>query len=158
MDRTHSKLNIYCDGGSRGNPGPSASAFVVLSEEEELLFQEGKYLGIDTNNIAEYNAVLLAFKWLELNLFIFPALSSICLYLDSSLVVNQINGIFKIKKYTLLVLVEAIKKIQIKLIERSKIERKINLKIIYVYIPREKNKRADFLVNKTLDRNKSDCL
>ena len=63
---------IYCDGGSRGNPGPAASAFVVTQDkqslspsgDEKVIYKEGKYLGIETNNVAEYTAVLLATEWL----------------------------------------------------------------------------------------------
>ena len=55
---------IYCDGGSRGNPGPAASAFVV-TEDGKTIFKDSKFLGVETNNVAEYTAVLLAIEWLS---------------------------------------------------------------------------------------------
>ena len=57
-------LNINCDGGSRGNPGPAASAFIV-SRDGEVIYKESKFLGVATNNDAEYSAVILALKWLS---------------------------------------------------------------------------------------------
>lgn len=139
-NKGNTNLIIYCDGGSRGNPGLAASAFIIFDKDFKELVGVGKYLGIATNNVAEYTAVLEALNWLLKNK---DTNNKIFFYLDSQLVVNQLNGVFKIKDSNLLSLATKIK-LQEKL---------FTTKIIYQYIPREKNKKADLLVNKTLDRN-----
>jgi ribonuclease HI len=132
-------LKIYCDGGARGNPGPGASAFVV-EKEEKIIFKQGKYLGRATNNIAEYQGVLMAMHWLKENL---KKTEEIIFVLDSELVVNQLSGKFKIKNENLRNLFYAIKEI----------EKTLLVKIFYQAVPRDKNKLADLLVNQTLDEN-----
>ena len=89
-----SKIKVYCDGGSRGNPGKSASAFVV-EENKKIIYSEAKYLGIATNNLAEYNAVFAALKWVRENKELLK--KEIVFILDSELVVKQINGLYKVK-------------------------------------------------------------
>ncbi|MBI5358180.1 ribonuclease HI family protein [Candidatus Amesbacteria bacterium] len=125
---------IFTDGGSRGNPGYAACAFVVYDSQNKLIFQKGISLGVTTNNVAEYSAVLRAVEWL-------PAGSSASFKLDSLLVVQQLNGVFKIKDNKLQ---ELSKIILLKIVN-------CKLKISFVHIPREKNVVADLLVNKTLD-------
>ena len=133
------ELNIYCDGGARGNPGPAASSFIVLVNGKEI-HNESKFLGETTNNVAEYNAVLMAFKWLsqylEKNKY-----SKVIFFLDSQLVVKQLRGFYKIKSERLRPLILTIKKM----------ENILNENIFYTYIPRNRNRRTDFLVNKILD-------
>lgn len=134
-------LVIYTDGGSRGNPGPSAYAFLTYLNGE-LVYKESEFLGLKTNNFAEYSGVLSALNWLNLNkekLFF----DQIIFYLDSELVVRQLTGEYRIKNKTLKEFVLQIKKI----------EKVIGKKIDFISIPREKNKQADFLLNKTLDEN-----
>jgi len=83
---------VYTDGGSRGNPGPSAAGFVILTMEEEVLFEGGKYLGITTNNQAEYQAVKLGLeKARELGA------RSVRFRMDSLLIVNQMLGLYQVK-------------------------------------------------------------
>lgn len=130
-------LNIFCDGGSRGNPGPAASAFVAKDLSGTIIYQQGFYLGQTTNNQAEYQAVVEALKWL-------PDSSEVNFYLDSELVVKQINGFYKVKDQNL----------KIKYLEVKKLLTERNLKVEkFNYIPREQNKSADLLVNKILDQN-----
>lgn len=132
-------LNIYCDGGSRGNPGPAASAFVVQTISGKQIFQLGRYLGIATNNQAEYDAVLSALNWLSIN----NPQSEVVFYLDSLLVVSQLTGKYKIKNPDL----------KIKNLEIKHLISNFKLKILnFVYVPRTKNFSADLLVNKTLDQ------
>jgi ribonuclease HI len=137
------KYLIYCDGGSRGNPGPAASAFVVTNLEGKLIYSEGKYLGIETNNVAEYEAVLLAVNWIAKKQISNIKLQ-ITINLDSQLVERQLNGFYKIKSDKLIVLADKIKTI----VNNN------NLKITFVWGYREKNKLADSLVNETLDKSK----
>lgn len=135
----YKKIIIYCDGGSRGNPGPAASAFVV-TEGKDVLYKESKYLGIETNNVAEYNAVLIAINWVSDA----KPKGEIIINLDSQLVERQLNGFYKIKSPKLKVLFDQIKF----LILNS------SLLIKFVWNYRTDNELADELVNETLDNAK----
>jgi ribonuclease HI/ASC-1-like (ASCH) protein len=126
---------LYADGGSRGNPGPSASGFVVLDEYNRLLHADNKYLGLTTNNQAEYHALIQGMEWC-----IKQQIPTLHVYLDSLLVVNQLKGIFKVKNRDLWSLYESAKELTTKFRE---------FKITHV--PRELNKLADAEVNKALD-------
>ncbi len=128
---------IYCDGGSRGNPGPSASGFVILDENEQLIEEGGAYLGITTNNQAEYHAVRLA-----LEAALKHNIEQIQFRLDSMLVVNQMVGLYKIKSRDLWPIHERIKA----LIQHFKY-------VKFTHVRREFNKEADAMVNKILDEH-----
>src|SRR3989344_3558887 len=86
------KRIVHTDGGARGNPGPAAIG-VVIEEGNKTLAAFGKTIGEATNNIAEYTAVIEALMWLTQH----PA-DYIQFFLDSTLVVNQLNGLFKVKE------------------------------------------------------------
>ena len=88
------QIIIYSDGGSRGNPGPAAAGFIIYQNQNKIL-QGKKFLGICTNNAAEYQAIIIALESLIKHDIL--ANSLIC-YLDSELVVMQIIGQYKIKK------------------------------------------------------------
>lgn len=133
---------IQTDGGARGNPGPAAIGILVKDDEGNELFKKGEKIGKATNNVAEYLAVVKALEWLKENISK-ELLGNIIFYLDSSLVVNQLNGVFKIKEAHL---GEQVLKIRI-------LEREIGGNIFYKHIPREKNKIADSLVNSALDNS-----
>lgn len=137
-----SLLEIFTDGGARGNPGPGASAFIVY-KDKSVLFQQGYFFKQTTNNVAEYFAVLMAMDWIIKNS---KAVGSkeINFYLDSELVAKQINGEYKIKN-------ERLKNIFGKIIN-IKNSLKDN-EILFHHIKRENNKAADALVNKTVDEN-----
>lgn len=127
---------VYTDGGSRGNPGPSASGYVVYDRDGELLFEGGKYLGVTTNNQAEYQAVKLGLeKALELHA------QAVSFRLDSQLVANQLTGVYQIKNRDLWPIHESIKE----LITKFK-------KVTFTHVRREFNKEADAMVNKILDQ------
>lgn len=131
-------LQIFTDGGAIGNPGP-AGVGVVVKKEGKTLKKFAKYLGETTNNVAEYSAVIEALKWLKVN----PSeIHSINFFLDSKLVVNQLNGLFKIKDYKMRNLV----------IKVRQLEKEIGGNVFYQHIPREKNKEADSLVKKVLGK------
>jgi mutator protein MutT len=130
---------IYTDGGSRGNPGQSASGFVVKDSQEKTLFEGGKYLGITTNNQAEYQAVKLALeKALEIGAHYAE------FRLDSQLVVNQLNGIFQIRNRDLWPIHNNIKE----LIDKFE-------QVTFTHVRREFNHEADAMVNKILDEQAS---
>lgn len=128
-------LKIHCDGGARGNPGPGASAFVA-SVNGVVIANGSKFLPKTTNNFAEYTAVVLALEWLQNTDY-----NSAVFILDSELVARQLNGVYKVKNDELRKLYEKVKGLE----EKSK------KKITYKSVPREKNKIADTLVNKTID-------
>lgn len=134
-------IEIFTDGGSRGNPGLAASAFVVYKGADKI-FETGKKIGHATNNVAEYTAVLTAFEWIATKTF---DENKINFYLDSELVVRQLNGIYKIKDKNLQRLVQKI----------QNIKKNLNFKIAFTAIPRAQNERADFLVNRALDEKSS---
>lgn len=136
------KITINCDGGSRGNPGLAASAFVVTDNQNKELFSKGMFLGHTTNNVAEYNAVLMAVEWLDKNKDTYKSFS-IEFILDSELVVRQLSGIYKIKN-------EKLKELSLSIM---KIKKTLPMTIVFKNVLREKNKSADSLVNETLDRN-----
>lgn len=137
---------IFTDGGAKGNPGPAAVAFVVKDNKGKTLTEQAKFIGRATNNVAEYTAVIEALKWLRDNFQIskFPNFQ-IQFFLDSTLVVNQLNGVFKIKDKNLRNLIFEVKKL----------EQEIDVPIFYNFIPREKNRRADFLVFSAFRANKT---
>lgn len=133
-----SEIIIYTDGGARGNPGPSASAFIVI-RDGKIIYKHSNYLGIATNNEAEYKAVIAAGEWLQKNM---PnGIDLITFNLDSELVVSQLNRVYKVKS-------ENLKPLYIKV---KNTERIINTTTLYKAIPREKNRLADKLVNEELD-------
>lgn len=138
------KIFLNTDGGSRGNPGPAAIGVVVSDEQENAIYTFGKCIGEGTNNDAEYQAIICALdillksKWfLENNI----AEKEVVCRLDSQLVVEQINGNYKVKQEHLKKYVEDI---------RGKIAQ-MHLNISFVHVPREQNKLADKLVNEALD-------
>ncbi len=136
------KLIVYCDGGSRGNPGKSASAFVV-KKNGQVIKSGSVFLGISTNNVAEYKAVMLALIWILKNPSIKYQVSSITFFLDSELVVRQLAGLYKVKN----------KKLQSLFMVIKNIEKKLFAKVNYVSVKRKKNILADTLVNQELDKN-----
>lgn len=135
-------LKIFTDGGSRGNPGPAAAAFVVYEGAGILREKRGKFLGTATNNEAEYWGVIEALGWLKANLTNWSNLTNLAFFSDSQLVVNQLNGLWKIKEPRLRELL---------LMVREKERALAPVRITYLHIPREKNAAADRLVNETLD-------
>lgn len=130
------EVKIFSDGGSRGNPGPSASGFVVLDMEDTVLVDKGVYLGVTTNNQAEYTALKLALEECHR-----MGVRQVHAYLDSLLVVNQLKGIFKVKNRDLWPIHDAIKKLEASFEE-----------ITFSHVPREFNKLADAAVNRALDQ------
>ena len=92
MTKQTDKIIIYTDGGSRGNPGPSAAGFVLTDVSANQLAASGIYLGEGTNNTAEYTGILKALEAAKK-----LAAKNIEIFSDSELVVRQINGEYKVK-------------------------------------------------------------
>lgn len=137
-------LNIFTDGGSLNNPGQAAYAFVVFFEDGLPDKHSGK-IGIKTNNFAEYTALVEALKYVKKNHLKhagFGKITKIVVRSDSKLMVNQINGLYKvknpdIKKFILMIRI---------------LEQEVKIPLVYKYIPREENSLADSLVKKELRR------
>lgn len=129
------EVKMYADGGSRGNPGPSASGFVLYDMQDKPLVDKGVYLGITTNNQAEYTALKLGLEEAKS-----MGARRVHVYMDSLLVVNQMKGIFKIKNRELWPINEAIRT----LVHDFE-------KVDFTHVPRELNKAADAVVNRAMD-------
>ncbi len=133
-------LTIYTDGASRGNPGKASYGFVVFKDGKKKIHEEGKYLGIKTNNFAEYTAILKALEYVKK---IFPLVTEIKFYMDSKLVSEQLSGRYKIKSPNLIPLISQIRA----LVDGFE-------KISYQHIPRSENYLADKQANRALDELK----
>lgn len=130
------KLIIYTDGGARNNPGPGGIGAVLMDEKNKTISEVSEYIGEVTNNQAEYAAVIAALvraKGL--------GATEIDFYLDSELVVKQLNRQYKVKDADLAKLF-----LQIHNLSQG------FKKITYTHVFREQNKRADELVNEAIDK------
>jgi len=128
-------LNIFADGGSRGNPGPAAVGVVILDGKGERVGEISRYIGAATNNAAEYLAVVYG-----LQEAVFLKAEKVILNLDSQLVARQLKGEYRVKDQDLL----------------KYFDLALNLfkgfdKVEIREVPREKNKEADALVNKAIN-------
>jgi len=129
------EAKLFTDGGSRGNPGDSACAYVICNMDGTVVEKSGYYMGVATNNQAEYYGFK---KGLERARDL--GIDKINLYSDSQLVVNQMNGVYKVKNQELAPLHQEITQLA------AGFE-----KISFTYVPRELNKIADKEVNRILD-------
>lgn len=145
------QLTIHTDGGARGNPGPAAVGVVIegvikdANDEKNVVIEFGKKIGETTNNVAEYTAVIEALGAVKTLMSdeggVTERDTTINFLLDSTLVVNQINGTFKVKEPRLRQL----------LLEVHSLEVEVGGLITYSYVPRAQNARADYFVNQALD-------
>ena len=141
------KITIYTDGGSRGNPGLAAAGAVFRNERGEVFKKYSELLGdYLTNNEAEYMAVIFALKKFK-HLFgkKIAKISEIEVKSDSELLINQLNGKYKIIE----------PKIQELFITLWNLKLDFK-KVKFSSIPREKNKEADSLVNEALDKSEKE--
>ena len=129
------EIVIHTDGASRGNPGPAAIGIVVYSLEGEALYEYGEVIGDNTNNYAEYTAVLRALEMAREN-----AVSSLTLKSDSQLLVRQLAGEYKVKSETLRPLYLSCMDIKQSIASVS-----------FEHVRREYNKKADEMANLALD-------
>jgi probable phosphoglycerate mutase len=134
------EINIYTDGGSRGNPGISGYGLVVYDSQNNVIYQESKFLGIKTNNEAEYGGLLAALEWIQKNKTVFD-ITQLNFFADSQLLVRQLQGIYKVKAPTLLPLFAKAQQLLIQ----------INLPYFFKDVRREFNELADKLANQAMD-------
>ncbi len=131
---------MYADGGSRGNPGPAAGAAVLFvlhtdGTEGKRVGEAAKYIGIETNNQAEYMGIIVGLrKALDLGY------EAVDVRLDSELAVKQLNGLYRVKNPGLAK----------RFLEVHNLRTQFK-KVTFSHVYREQNKDADALVNKTLD-------
>jgi len=125
---------LFTDGGARGNPGPAGIGGVIFKNNEPI-YEFSEYIGIATNNVAEYKALLSGLKYCN-NI----SIKELKIFMDSELVVKQIKGEYRINK------VLEIYKIYLQIIEELK-----TISFTIEHIPRNLNSHADALVNKALD-------
>ena len=129
------KARLSTDGGSRGNPGPAAAAYVLETEDGTVLDAQGQTIGVATNNVAEYRALVDGLrKAVELQVEDLEVVS------DSELLVKQMRGEYRVKNKALIELS----------LEAAKLARQIG-SVRYTAVRREHNELADQLVNEALD-------
>lgn len=129
------EAKLYADGGSRGNPGPSASGYAIVNMQGQVVVKKGIYLGVTTNNQAEYQALKSGLEEAR-----GMGIRQLHVYMDSLLVVNQMLGRFKVKNRDLWPIHDSIKQLSASFKEIS-----------FTHVPRELNKIADSAVNEALD-------
>ncbi len=135
------KFIIHTDGASRGNPGNAAAAYVIQTDDGVIWVQDGHYLGIATNNFAEYSAVKMALERLIKD-FSKHLPAQVEFKADSQLVANQLSGIYKIKHPELFKLYQQVKALEPQVGE-----------VTYSYTPRANNFLADKLANIAIDNH-----
>jgi len=129
------KARLSTDGGARGNPGPAAYGYVLEAEDGTVLAAHGERIGVATNNVAEYRALIAGLeKAVEL------AVGELEVVSDSELLVNQMTGEYRVKN-------EALRDLSL---EASRLARRLG-KVTYKAVRREHNELADRLVNEALD-------
>lgn len=134
-------ITIYTDGGARGNPGP-AGIGVVIEQDGKTIKELSAYIGETTNNVAEYEALIRGLKFVIAHFGNALKDMQIEVKMDSELVVRQLSGVYKVKDEKM--------KEKFGQIAQMRLESTPNM--IFTHIPREKNSRADELVNEAIDK------
>ena len=130
-------LDLYCDGGSRGNPGPAASGYIIINQAGHPICQGGDFLGVVTNNRAEYESLKKG-----LTRAVGMGIKALRAHMDSQLVVRQVQGQYRVKHP------------ELKILHQSVIELAAQLDDFQIsHVPRELNKTADAIVNQVLDNH-----
>jgi ribonuclease HI len=135
------KATLFADGGSRGNPGPAASGAVLFADDGTVLAEIGKYLGVATNNVAEWSALVSGLERArELGV------EDLAIRMDSELVVRQVTGVYRVKHADLIPLHAKAKSLL------------RNFKSVDIrHVPRKQNAAADAVVNQCLDAAAADA-
>lgn len=133
-------IRIFTDGGSRGNPGPAGAGGVLYDNQSEVA-TVSRFLGVQTNNVAEYEALRLSLEKAR-DVFGSPVSRDVCVYLDSELIVKQMKGEYRVKHPQLKVLHASVRDIIATSFPR----------VSFHHVPRAENVRADALANEAMDR------
>ena len=130
-----SRATLFADGGSRGNPGPAAGGAVLFADDGSVLAEVGVFLGIATNNVAEWRALIAGLERArELGI------DDLAIRMDSELVVRQVTGIYRVKHADLIPLASQAKAM-------LRMFRSVEIK----HVPRKQNAAPDAVVNAVLD-------
>jgi ribonuclease HI len=129
------KARLWTDGGARGNPGPAAYAYVLETEDGTVLDARGEAIGVATNNVAEYSALVAG-----LSRALEAGIRELEVRSDSELMVKQMRGEYRVKN----------KDLQSLFLDASRAAREIG-RVTYTHVRREHNELADRLVNEALD-------
>lgn len=132
------KATLFADGGSRGNPGPAASGAVLYDEHGTVLREVGTFLGVTTNNVAEWTGLLTG-----LEAAIELGVKELAVRLDSELVVKQLSGAYRVKNEGL-----------IPLHARAKVLLRSFAHVDIRHVPRKQNAAADAVCNQVLDAHR----
>src|SRR5687768_1434911 len=130
------KARLFTDGGARGNPGPAAAAYVLEADDGHVLAAHGEAIGVATNNVAEYSALVAG-----LERAVEAGVDELEVVSDSELLVKQMRGEYRVRNRALQDLV----------LDASRLARKVG-RVKYTAVRREHNELADSLVNEALDR------
>lgn len=136
-------INVYTDGGSRGNPGHSGYGLAIYDDDQKIIFTDSQYLGIKTNNEAEYAGLIGALNWINDNQEKLK-ISKINFYADSQLMIRQMQGIYKVKAPNLIPIFH----------QAQGLINLISSPIVFKDVRRDFNKLADQLANSAMDRKK----
>ena len=133
--KTAEEVRIFADGGARGNPGPAGIGAVLLDEKGDVIGEVSRYIGVSTNNVAEYLAVIYGLQEAA-----YLKAKRVVIHVDSQLIARQLRGEYKVKDQNL----------------RRFFDLALNLfrlfdKVEITEIPREENGQADALVNKAIN-------
>ena len=132
------KAILYADGAARGNPGPAGSGAVLLDDDGHIIAEVTKFLGVTTNNVAEYNALIIGLEEAQRR-----GVDEIDIRMDSLLVVQQMRGLWKIKHPNMKPLAQRAGELLASFPKRS-----------IAHVPREDNAIADALSNRAIDEAK----
>ncbi|MHA1606240.1 MAG: ribonuclease HI family protein [Candidatus Freyarchaeota archaeon] len=131
-----SKVRVFVDGASRGNPGPAGIGVVIVSMDGRRLVEHGEYVGVATNNQAEYLSLIKA-----LELCHRLGVREVKVFSDSELLVKQLAGQYAVKNRKLKELYGRVKELE-----------PLFRRVVYRHVPREENSRADALANQAINR------
>ena len=129
------KGRLFTDGGARGNPGPAAYAYVLEAEDGTVLEARGEAIGVATNNVAEYSALVAGLRGAE-----DAGVTELEVRSDSELMVKQMRGEYRVKNRDL----------QALFLDASRLARELG-RVTFTHVRREHNELADRLVNEALD-------
>jgi len=134
-------VHAYVDGSSRGNPGPSAIGVVIFGHEKDPvpIYEHARYIGTATNNIAEYEALIHALKWIIDN-----GHAAATIHMDSELVYKQVTGQYRVKSPRMVVQLKRVKQLTDQTVSVS-----------FQLVPRQENKHANSLAQKASQNNRS---
>jgi ribonuclease HI len=136
------KIKIFSDGGARGNPGPAGCGFVIYDEDSLVIKSDSIFIGRSTNNQAEYKALIFALEYVNDELQKIEKLEAIECFLDSELVVKQLNKEYKVKNPDMISLFNEVRNL---VLETGGIA-------TFAHVRREFNKEADALANAAMDK------